>query len=215
MPTGERAHIAGRAVGPGAGARRHPRRGFTYLALLFAVAVAGAALAALAPRWQRAAEREREAEWLFRGRQIADALTLYARHSPAGSARRPQQLEQLLQDRRHDPPLQHLRRLYADPFTGASDWVLLRDADGGIRGLHSRSSQPLLRVALPGVSLRQPTQAKGEPRSSAGLPADPFAEPLADPLAVAPTVLARDGWFLPDSDAPPAGATRMPRSSPR
>ncbi|MBP6900096.1 MAG: hypothetical protein KBC73_08415 [Burkholderiaceae bacterium] len=156
--------------------------------------MAGAALAALAPRWQRAAEREREAEWLFRGRQIADALARYASHSPAGSARRPQRLEQLLLDRRHDPPLQHLRRLYADPFTGADDWVLLRDADGGIRGLHSRSPQPLLRAPAPGVSLR----------------------PLAlDAAQASQAVLARDGWFIPDSGALQAGARSMPRSSTR
>ncbi|GCL62907.1 type II secretion system protein [Pseudaquabacterium pictum] len=132
MPIGER---------PG----RSAQRGFTYLLLLFIVAASGVAAATLGTRWQTQAQREREAELLFRGLQIRQALQQYHDQSPDGQPRRPQQLQDLLVDARGGPVRHPLRQLYADPFTGQADWVLLRDADGGIVGLHSRASVPLLR----------------------------------------------------------------------
>jgi len=145
MRTGERRPAAGRAAA----------RGFTYLALLFALAAAGALAARAGQAWTTAAQREREAELLFRGLQLREALARYAAATPAGQPARPAALAALLRDERQQPPRHHLRRLYADPFTGRPDWVLLRDADGGIRGLHSRDGRPTLRRdALPeGVSL--------------------------------------------------------------
>lgn len=132
-------------AGPARAGRRAcrpaPRRGFTYLVLLFMLALGGAALATLGTQWQAAAQREREAELLFRGRQIAQALGRYAAATPPGRPRAPQRLDELLEDRRSDPPRQHLRRLYADPFTGRPDWRLITDPRGRILGLHSRATQ--------------------------------------------------------------------------
>lgn len=135
-------------------ARRGRQRGFTYLLLLFIVAAGGVAAATLGTRWQTQAQREREAELLFRGGQIREALQRYHDQTPAGLPPRPQQLDELLVDDRGGPVRHPLRQLYADPFTGQPDWVLLRDADGGIVGLHSRASLPLLRRRglPPGVS---------------------------------------------------------------
>lgn len=147
MPTGE--HRQRRAV---------PSHGFTYLVLLFVLALGAAGLGTLATQWQAATQREREAELLFRGTQIAQALGRYAAATPEGSPKAPPELDALLEDRRSSPPLQHLRRLYADPFTGQPDWLLLRDAQGGIVGLHSRATQRAWRRhALPVPSpTRQP-----------------------------------------------------------
>lgn len=128
MPTGERP-------------RRGTERGFTYLVLLFVLAMGAAGLGALATQWQAAAQREREAELLFRGQQFVQALGRFAAATPAGQPRAPRSLDDLLDDRRVTPAAQHLRRLYADPFTGQPDWRLLRDAQGGIVGLHSRATQ--------------------------------------------------------------------------
>ncbi len=148
MPIGE----PGR---PGAGLRRPPPgRGFSYLLLLFSLAIAGAGLATLGTQWQQAAQREREAELLFRGLQLRDALQRFHDQAPEGQPLLPQSLDELLADRRRPEARHHLRRAWTDPFTGEADWVLLRSADGGITGLHSRSSRPVLRIAdLPaGVS---------------------------------------------------------------
>ena len=100
-------------------------------------------------------QRERETELLFRGQQIQQAIESYAAVRPQRSW--PPTLEALLEDRRNDPPRHHLRRLYADPFTGFADWRLLRSADGGITGVASRSERPAMRRE--GVPVVQPDRA--------------------------------------------------------
>ena len=171
MPIGERR------------ARRRPRRrlrlrlrlraerGFTYVLLLFSVALMGAALAALGTQWQVADQREREAELLFRGLQIRDALQRFNALTPAGTRGLPLALDELLVDRRGLEPRFHLRRLYADPFSGQADWALLREAGGGIVGLHSRSQRPALRRHdLPVASLAAVPAATGAAASGPAVP---------------------------------------------
>ena len=137
--------------------RRVRHGGFTYLWLLFALAAAAAGLAALGERASMAVQREREAELMFRGQQIARAISAYRAATPGQAKRLPPSLQELLEDRRSERPLHHLRRLYADPFTGKPDWVLVKTEDGRIAGVHSRSAVPALRVVdlpLPGPGLR-------------------------------------------------------------
>ncbi|PTT85495.1 general secretion pathway protein, partial [Pelomonas sp. HMWF004] len=104
--------------------RAPAQRGFSYLAVLFLVAITAAALAALGQAWSTAAQRERERELAFRGGEIAQALLRYQAASPV-PGQFPAALEDLLEDRRGPVPRHHLRRLYADPFTGQPDWVLV------------------------------------------------------------------------------------------
>lgn len=144
MPSGSRQR---RVCPPG------PQRGLTYLLLLFALALGSAGLAALGERWELAAQREREAELLFRGGQFSQALAGFRDTPVAGRAKAPRSLEDLISDERVWPPLHHLRQLYADPFTGQADWELLRDPQGQIVALASRSRRPALRRQ--GVALRQ------------------------------------------------------------
>jgi len=126
------------------------QRGFTYLLVLFFVAISAAALATLGQAWQNAAERERERELEFRGSEIARAIASY-RHATAGLAQYPQTLDDLLEDRRSAVARHHLRQRYADPFTGQADWVLEpSDADPRrFSGVHSRSDHKLLRTLTP------------------------------------------------------------------
>ncbi len=140
------------------------QRGFTYLLLLFALVAGSAALAALATAWSAAAQRQRERESQFRGQQIADAIGRYAMvaanadtsaavdgANTAGTAdtptttaagQGPVDLAELLDDTRTPVRQRHLRRLYEDPLTGQADWVLLRNAQGRVEALHSRSNRP-------------------------------------------------------------------------
>lgn len=126
-------------------------RGFTYVGVLFAVALTAAGLATLGQAWSTAAQRERERELQFRGEAIATAITSYQQASPTGMAELPRSLDELLEDRRGVVVRHHLRQRYADPFTGTPDWELVpMDADrtrfGAVR---SRSDRPLLRALAP------------------------------------------------------------------
>lgn len=140
--------------------RRRPRqRGFTWLLLLFTLALGGAALARLGPQWQASLQHDLESELIFRGGEIAGALQAWRAVPPApGAPACPATLRELLEDRRSGRVVHHLRRLYPDPFTGAPDWVLERQPDGGICGVHSRSRRRAFRrETLPaGVVVRVP-----------------------------------------------------------
>ena len=131
MPTGSRA--------------RGFMGGFTYLLLLFALAIGSAGLAALGGTWATAAQRARETELLFRGGEFSRAFASYQRTTPAGGPPYPLGLEELLEDRRGPVPAHHLRRLYADPFTGVADWVMVREGER-VRALRSRSPARLFRL---------------------------------------------------------------------
>lgn len=126
---------------------RQWQRGFTYLWLLLVLATGGAGLAALGERASAAVQRERETELMFRGQEIARAIAAYWAATPGPAKALPQSLQELLEDRRGTQVVRHLRRLYADPFTGEADWALLRTDDGLVAGVHSRAAVVAFRVA--------------------------------------------------------------------
>lgn len=145
------------------GRHRLQPHGWTYLLLLLALALGAAMLATLGQAWQTLAQRDAEAELLFRGGAIAQALADWRDATPAGLPNAPSSLEELLLDQRRgsDAARPLLRRLYTDPFTGQADWVLQRDAAGGIQAVSSSSRRPALRRS--GLQLR----SNADPRNPA------------------------------------------------
>lgn len=113
--------------------------GFTYLGLLFAVALMGISLAAVGVLWSTESQREKERELVFVGEQFRHAIAAYYEGSPGLVKRYPLHLEDLLRDNRFLGVKRHLRRIYADPMTGKGDWVIVRAPDGGVMGVHSSS----------------------------------------------------------------------------
>ena len=115
------------------------RAGFSYLGVLLAVAIFGVAMTAANRYWSTVVLREREAELLFRGHQIQRAIETYYENPPAGQRKQyPQTIADLLRDPRYAQTRRHLRTWYPDPLTGDTNWVLIRDAGGRIRGVHSQ-----------------------------------------------------------------------------
>jgi len=121
-----------------------PQRGFTYLMLLWWVALSGLMLAAMAQSWTLDARRAREAELIWRGEQFRQAIEAYASVPVAeGESRLPQRLQDLLEDRRGGAVQRHLKRIWRDPLTGRAEWGLVREGEG-ISGVHSLSqARPL------------------------------------------------------------------------
>ena len=122
-------------------------RGFSYLVLLFTVAIAAAGMAGTGIVWHTAQQRDRETELLFVGNQIRNALASYYARTPGNLRRYPGALEELLKDPRYPTTVRHLRKLYRDPITGTTDWGLIAAPGGGIIGVYSKSeAAPLKRV---------------------------------------------------------------------
>ncbi|UCH47069.1 MAG: type II secretion system protein [Betaproteobacteria bacterium] len=119
--------------------------GFTYIGLLFLVAIVTFALSGVATVWHTMAQREREAELLFIGEQFSQAIESYYRWSPGGP-QLPRSLDDLLRDDRFPMVRRHLRRIYRDPMTGSTDWGLVMEGDR-IAGVHSLSKRKPIRVA--------------------------------------------------------------------
>ncbi|MGQ0750113.1 MAG: type II secretion system protein [Betaproteobacteria bacterium] len=115
------------------------QQGYTYIALLIAVALIGVGLAAASEVWSQSRQREKEQELLFVGEQFRQAIGLYYERTPGAVKRYPEKLQDLLEDKRHLPPQRHLRKVYADPMTGKPDWALVAAPGGGLMGVHSRS----------------------------------------------------------------------------
>ena len=115
-------------------------RGFTYLGFLLFIAVSGAGLVAYSQIASHTAQREKEAELIFRGEQYRDAIASYYRKEQ----RYPKALNELLEDKRYPMPVRHLRKLYRDPVTGEEEWGLVEAPGGGVMGVYSRSeSEPI------------------------------------------------------------------------
>ena len=111
--------------------------GFTYLSVLFIVAIMGGGLALVGEVWHTAAVREKEAELLYVGTQYRKAIERYYLSGPGIY---PRNLSDLLKDPRKPDTVRYLRRLYPDPITGKDEWGVLKAPDGGIMGVYSQSN---------------------------------------------------------------------------
>ncbi|MDP9087792.1 MAG: type II secretion system protein [Pseudomonadota bacterium] len=110
--------------------------GFTYVGLLLAVVLLGLALSAVGTVWHTMAQREREKELLFIGHEFKAAIAAYYRVG----GQFPQDLADLVEDKRGPEPRHFLRHLYADPITGQADWTAIRADSQGITGVASSSN---------------------------------------------------------------------------
>lgn len=116
------------------------QRGFTYLGLLFAIAIIGLTLAMVGVMWSTQIRREKEADLLFAGDQIRAAIGRYYNEAPSGAHTFPQTLDDLLEDHRWPQVHRHLRKLYFDPMTASADWSLIPAPQGGIMGVASSAT---------------------------------------------------------------------------
>jgi hypothetical protein len=118
--------------------------GFTFLWVLFMVALMGLGLTVIAELDSTEVQRDREAELLAIGRQFRDAIGHYVQaRGGAGQANAnanayPASLDELLQDPRLPGVRRHLRKIFVDPMTGKAQWGLVT-VGGRIVGVHSLS----------------------------------------------------------------------------
>lgn len=119
--------------------------GFTYLAVLFAISIAGIMLAGAGVLWSTQQAREREAELLFIGNEYRQAIASYYEKTPGAVKRYPGDIDALLEDLRFPAAMRHLRRAYRDPITKLPEWGVVHAPDGGIMGVYSLSASPTIK----------------------------------------------------------------------
>ena len=116
----------------------HNRSGFSYLGVLILVAVMSISLVGASRYWSTIIKRELEAELLYRGDQIREAIASYYNHPPGGQAKTyPRKFSDLLKDPRYPGVKRHLRKWYSDPMTRGNEWVYILDASQRLKGVHS------------------------------------------------------------------------------
>ena len=116
------------------------------VALIVAMSIMGIMMTVAMPTWRQMAQREKEAELVFRGQQYARAIGLFQKKSGPGVL--PPSIDALVQGH-------YLRKKYKDPITGDDFDVLL--AGGAVS-------------ATPGASTANPTQTAQSGRGGAAAP---------------------------------------------
>ncbi len=176
--------------------------GFTYLTVLFIVAIMGVGLALVGHVWQTVALREREAELLHVGNEYRKAIE---RYYLSGPRQYPRNLTDLLKDPRQPGTVRYLRKLYPDPVTGKDEWGLVKAPDGGVAGVFSTSEDKPLKSGgfavrdkefegkekysdwkfsyAPAVGSPAPTGAPAPAGSAPPGAATPVTAPAANPAA--------------------------------
>ncbi len=122
------------------------QRGFTLLAVIAAMLLLALASQGVMTYVSQQALREREAELLRIGQLYAQAIGAYYEAAPGNVKRWPRTLQDLVEDQRFVGIKRHLRQVYADPMTRATNWGLVIAADGGVAGVFSRSEAPPIRT---------------------------------------------------------------------
>ena len=160
------------------------QRGFTYLTVLFMVAMMAGGLALAGEVWNTSTMREKEAELLQVGNEYRKAIERYYLSGP--QRQYPKNMEDLLKDPRQPGTVRHLRRLYPDPITGKDEWGLVKSADGGFAGVYSLSESAPLKTA--GFAVRD-ASFEGKTKYAewqfvfAPIATSPGAKPAANPAA--------------------------------
>ncbi|MGH7235540.1 MAG: type II secretion system protein [Nitrospiraceae bacterium] len=160
------------------------QRGVTYLMVMFAVVLMGISLSVVGKQWVISVKRDHEAELVFRGTRIQNAIARYAAdyeiRKATRSTRYPLSLEQLTQR-----PKRYLQVLYKDPITG-QDFELIK-IGAEVRGVRSRSKErPLDRVRFMDAETYdqitfQAIQPRGQPCVTVPNPINPL-----NPLGAGP-----------------------------
>jgi type II secretory pathway pseudopilin PulG len=131
--------------------RNNPRgnvqAGFAYVALLILLVILGMVGASLLQLGVVAHRRTAEQALLDIGAAYGDALESYRKLTPTGQPDAPTALRDLLKDPRFAAPVRHLRQLYADPITGATEWgIVTARGQPGIIGIHSLSRAKPIKI---------------------------------------------------------------------
>lgn len=129
--------------------KRTGQTGFTYLSLLFGIALLGVGLSVTGVVWTTEVKRSQQIELAFIGAQFQRAIGSYYESSPGSVKKYPPNLQQLLEDQRFLFTRRHLRKLYVDPLTRSTRWGVVIAPDGGVMGIYSLGQEEVKFTYIP------------------------------------------------------------------
>jgi len=115
--------------------------GFTYVIVMFVVAVLSILSVRALENSLTKARRDKEEELLFVGQAYRDAIRSYYDNTPGTAKEYPPDLTSLLLDNRTTTTRRPLRKLYRDPMSDSEKWGVILTDDGRIKGVYSLSQQ--------------------------------------------------------------------------
>lgn len=176
------------------------QRGVTYLMVMAAIVLMGVAMTTVGKQWSVTMKREKEAELLFRGTRIKNAIEAYAADHQVKKATRPNiyplKLEQLT-----EMPKRYLPVAYKDPVTGG-DFELIK-VGAEIRGVRSPSKdKPLNTVDFKNAATYNAVRFEAMvPAAAPCAPGMALVNPL-NPLASVPCASPSTPASQPQAPAP-------------
>ena len=132
---------------------------------------------AVGQQWSVTVKRDKEAELVFRGTRIKEAIERYAADFQVQKGTRPNQYPLKLKDLTQKPK-RYLQTVYKDPITG-EDFELIKTG-AQIRGVHSSSQDtPFDKVNFKGASTYHAVrfEAKGQSGNCTPNPVNPLLPP--------------------------------------
>lgn len=113
------------------------QQGFSYLVVMFLVAVLAIASVRALEVGITTERRSKEAELLWVGNAYRNAIRMYYEGSPGSNRTYPASLDDLLYDSRLTRPNRPLRKRYRDPITGSTEWGVVKNEAGAVIGVYS------------------------------------------------------------------------------
>jgi type II secretory pathway pseudopilin PulG len=158
---------------------RHGRGGYTLVALLVGITVASILIAAVLPLASAQAQRDREAELIFRGLQYAEGIRVFRRRF----GRYPNTLQELLEAKPRS-----VRKLWKDPMTPDGTW--------GIVSLEGSPVTPGTGTAPPGLGTRPTPTPRPSPTPDPGRTPLPGEAGAVGPVAGVHSKSTKRGYRL-------------------
>src|SRR5262249_33038823 len=130
------------------------QHGYAMVALLVAMSILAIMMTVALPTWHQMAQREKEAELVFRGQQYARAIGLFQKK--AGPGVLPPNIDALVQGH-------YLRQKYKDPITGGDFDVLLAGSPAATPGGSTGNPTPQTQTGSAGRGGMSATAPGGTP----------------------------------------------------
>jgi len=166
----------------------------TYLFVMMLVVFMTISLLGVTQQWSVILKRDREAELLFRGTRIKDAIDRYVADYEVQKATRPNRWPRTLEELTKKSPKRYLQMAYSDPITGEKfDLIKVGEELHGVRS--TSTDTPYNRVDFKGAKTYQAIRFE-----STGANTNCQVNPL-NPNA-------------PPSNCPPSGTTPTPGGTP-